>query len=106
MTESVPKPVHWLKAADDDLAEIIDRISKDDPIAASNFLDRIFSLTELLERSPLLGAVCPYSRKVRQLIHGKYVIYYSVGRSEILIRAIVHGARLFRRNWLIRDEKL
>jgi hypothetical protein len=32
------------------------------------------------------------------------IIYYTVLRREIVVRAIVHGARLFRSSWLRRKD--
>ena len=66
-------------------------IAADSPVNADRFAKAVF-------------AVCPHFRKARQLIHGNYIIYYSVHRTEIVIRAVVHGARLFRSYWLRREE--
>jgi toxin ParE1/3/4 len=97
-----PRLIRWRKAAGDDLAEIVDYIAADSPDAAQRVLDGILARIESLARHPLLGSVCPYYPKVRQLLYGNYVIYYSVARRDVLVRAIVHGTRLFRPAWLRR----
>ena len=104
MTARKPKPLRWHSAAYDDLCEIVDYIAADSPVNADRFAKAVFARVELLTESPHLGSVCPHFRKARQLIHGNYVIYYSVHRTEIVIRAVVHGARLFRSYWLRREE--
>ena len=96
--------IRWRKAADNDLATILDYIAADSPTAAERFFEGILSRIATLARFPLSGQVCPHdhSGKVRQLIYGNYLIYYTVNRKEVLIRAVVHGARLFRTWWLRR----
>jgi toxin ParE1/3/4 len=99
----MPRVVRWRKAADDDLAEIVEHIAKDSPDAAERLLNGILARIAGLAQFPYLGSVCPHYSKTRQLIHGNYIIYYSVSRREIVVRAIVHGARLFRLSWLRRE---
>jgi len=36
------------------------------------------------------------------LVFGNYVVYYTVSRREVVVRAVVHGARRFRPSWLRR----
>lgn len=97
------KRVRWLWAALDDVEQIYAYIARDSPAAAQRVVDAIFERAKWLADLPYLGGVCPYSRKIRQLIYRKYIIYYSVHRQEVVIRAVVHGARLFRRAWLNRE---
>ncbi len=98
------KAVRWLISAQDEFLALVEQIASDKESAAERFFDRLLEKIELLGDSPHLGAVCPYFRRVGQLIHGKYVIYYTVHRTEVVIRAVVHGARLFRSHWLRRDD--
>lgn len=104
MSRRKPKEIRWLRAALDDLAEIVGYIAQDNPQAAERFGQTIFSKVGRLAESPHLGSVCPYYKKARQLIHGKYIVYYTVHRKEVVIRAVVHGARLFRSYWLRRED--
>src|SRR4051794_22342319 len=94
------RPVRWRKAAGDDLAEIVEYIAADSPQAAERFLEAILARIQMLRQFPVSGSVCPYYPKARELLYGNYIVYYTVSRRGILIRAIVHGARLFRRSWL------
>lgn len=91
-------------AALDDLTAIVDYIAQDNPKAAERFSERLLGKLGLLAHSPQLGSVCPYHRKTRQLVYGKYIVYYTVHRTDVVIRAVVHGARHFRSYWLRRGE--
>ena len=98
------REIRWLKAALEDLAQIVEHIAADKPRAAEQFAESIFKKVELLATLPYLAPVCPYYRKARQMVHGNYVLYYTVHRKEIVIRAVVQGARLFRSSWMRREE--
>jgi toxin ParE1/3/4 len=104
MSPEKQKPIRWLEAAVEDLAEIVETIAQEAPQAAEQLAERILAKVELLEDSPYLGSVCPYHRKARQMVHGSYLIYYTVHRKEVVVRAVVHGARLFRSHWLRRED--
>jgi plasmid stabilization system protein ParE len=99
------KQVRWQEAALEDLVQIVDHIAQDAPLAAERFATDIFAKTDLLADTPYLGAICSSYRKARQLIHKNYIIYYTVHRRDVVIRAIVHGARLFRSSWLRREHE-
>jgi plasmid stabilization system protein ParE len=76
------KALRWLEAASDDLARIVEEIARNNPRAADRFVDQIRARVEFLVDFPYLCAVCPSYRKARQLIHGNYVIYYTVHRDR------------------------
>jgi toxin ParE1/3/4 len=98
------KEIRWQTPAKDDFVQIVDTIAADAPGAAERFAESILSRVELLAEFPYLGPVCPYYRKARQLIHGSYIVYYTVHQEEGVVRAVVHGARLFRSYWLRRKD--
>jgi plasmid stabilization system protein ParE len=70
MSRAVPRIVRWRKAADDDLAEIVEFIAADSPDVAERFLNGILTRIASLAEFPYIGGVCPYHSKIRQLIHG------------------------------------
>jgi plasmid stabilization system protein ParE len=84
--------------------DLIDYIACNSPRAADTLLDRIEARTERLADFPYLGATHPEHRRTRYLVEGSYVIYYTVHRHEVVIRAVAHGARLFRPSWLRRED--
>jgi len=96
------RSVRWHEAAVDDLVQIVDHIAKFAPRAAHRLQQRIFKKTELIGTVPHLGAVCPFYRCARYVVVSSYVVYYQVHRTEIVIRAVIHGAQRFRRRWLDR----
>lgn len=98
------KPVRWLKAAQYDLNEIVAYIAHDAPLRAERFAEKLLDRVELLSESPESGPPCPDYPSVRQLILGNYLVYYTVHRREVVVRAVVHGARLFQEAWVLRDE--
>ena len=102
MSDASGRTVRWRKAAGDDLASIVDYIAADSPDAAERFLDGILTRIATLERFPMVGSVCPHYPKAQAADLRQYIVYYTVSRREVSIRAIVHGARLFRRSWLRR----
>jgi plasmid stabilization system protein ParE len=101
---SVPprKVLRWKQAAIDDLAKILRHIESDSPPAAEKFRRQILDRIVTLASFPLSGGICLEYPKARHVIFGEYVVYYTVGRRDLVIRAIVHGARLFRPSWLRR----
>jgi len=103
MSTGKGKQVRWQEVALNDLTQIVAGIAERAPQAAENFSEKVLARVEALADSPYLGAVCPQFGKARQLIHGNYIIYYTVHRQEVVIRAVVRGARLFRSSWLRRE---
>src|SRR5262245_15957307 len=96
MTRKKRKHLRWLVSAREHLAEIVDYIARDSVQTVEEFAERIFGKVVLLQDAPYSGAICPYYRKARTLIHGNYVVYYTVHGDAVVVRAAVRGARLFR----------
>ena len=97
------RTLRWGEGAIRDLEEILQEIAAQDPLAAKRFLRGVREKVEGLTDFPLRGSPQPHllrSPPPRRLIHGSYLIYYTVHRKELRIRASVHGARLFQRAWL------
>ena len=105
MSPRTRREVRWLEVALQDLCEIVEYIAQEAPEAAERFADAVFAKVDLLEELPYLGGACPHHRRARQLIHGNHIIYYTVHRHEVVVRAVVHGARLFQSHWLERGER-
>jgi len=103
MTRRKPRELRWLAAARDDLAAIVEHIARRAPDTAQEFADRLLDHVEILAHQPHVGSICESYPKARYLVHGNFVIYYTVHRQEVVIRAVVRGARLFRADWLRRQ---
>lgn len=91
--------VEYLPAAQDDLAEILDYIARDDPRAARRLVDRIDRAIGQLAVSPRAGRG-PRDPRLRRLgyrilIVGDHLVLYVVIGRVVQIRRVVHGARRY-----------
>jgi toxin ParE1/3/4 len=79
-----------------DLDEIFAYIASHNPDAAARLVDRIESAARRIAGSPYLGEATRKS-EFRRLAVGNYLIVYEVGKDEVVIHYVRHGAR--RRPW-------
>lgn len=96
--------VRWLASARAEVDEIAGFIAADNPVAAERWTETIYDKAAALADAPYLGAPLARHRPARYLTHGVYVIYHTVHENEVVIRAVVHGARRFQAKWLRREE--
>ena len=99
-----PKQLRWQELAREEFLSTVDMIAADNPRAAARFQQRVERKVGLIAEFPTLGTRVYRARSFRFITHGKYVIYYSVGRREVVIRAFRHGSQPFRRQWLHRED--
>lgn len=104
MTFPRRKTIRWHEAASADVAAIVDHIATKSPQAAKKFAEKIIERVDRLAYFPYLGPVCPSYRRARLLVQGNHAIYYTVHRTEVVVRAVVHGARIFQPSWFRRGE--
>lgn len=85
------------ECANEDLAQLVRYIARDNPQAAKRFGLALLEKLKLLENHPSLGRIVPERSDptLRELIHPPYRIVYRVKESEHLIEVIRfwHGAR-------------
>jgi toxin ParE1/3/4 len=79
-----------------DLDEIFAYIAADNREAAAGLVDRIENAARQLAASPYLGEATRKSG-FRRFLVGNYLIVYEVGKDEVIIHYVRHGAR--RRPW-------
>ena len=93
--------IHLLRIAEQDFAEIIDFISRDNPSAAYKVADTIETSLRNVTDNPLLGRQPREpelaSAGFRYLIVDNYLIFYTIEESTIFVHRIIHGARDYRR---------
>jgi addiction module RelE/StbE family toxin len=79
-----------------DLDEIFSYIAKDNPAAAARLVDRFEDVATRIAATPFMGEA---TRKpgFRRFPVGNYLIVYEIGRDEVVIHFVRHGAR--RRPW-------
>jgi toxin ParE1/3/4 len=82
------------REAVNDLADITDYISRDNPVRALSFAEELEAhFTEICKR-PLSFSPRPEWGKGRHsAIYGRYVIIFHVHSDQIKILRVVHGAR-------------
>jgi len=98
------KALRWQRAARDDLASIVEYIAaQSDVRTAEQFAERLVRRIDDLAFFPYAGEQCPAYRRTRQLPFENFVVYYTVHRREVIVRAVMRGARLFRSRWLRRE---
>jgi toxin ParE1/3/4 len=87
--------VVFADAALQDLLEISSWIAEDSPRRALSFVGELRAACRGLGRYPRrFQLVSRYAgREIRRRVHGAYLIFYEVERSEIRIIRILHGAR-------------
>ena len=84
--------VRWTRSAADDIRAIEDWISRDSPIHAAGFVDRLIDSTTKLKRLPLAGRIVPEfnRRDVREVVHRSYRVAYLLRSGYVTILRVVH----------------
>jgi toxin ParE1/3/4 len=84
-----------------DLEEIGDFIARDDPAAASRWIERLVARAEQAARAPRSGRIVPEVRdpEVREVFVRSYRIIYRIERHRVLILTIIEGHRRLRPTW-------
>ncbi len=84
--------------AENDLIEIYDYIAVDSLVTASAFVlvleEKVFSLSTMPERGPLIPENILLGTRYRHLIHGKYRIIFKVYDQTVTILRVIHGNML------------
>lgn len=95
--------VQYLPVAQQDLINILEYISKDNPPAALKPIDEIDEEVSKLEDFPLMG-VTPKDLRLKSLnykmlIVDNYLVFYVIKDDIVEIRRIIHGTRKY--NFLV-----
>jgi len=99
--------LEWTKNASIEVENIKNYIREDSEYYANIFGEKIIEIVENLILFPKMGHVVPEINKIniREVIYQNYRILYEVGKEQILILSVIHGARDLRkkknRNWEI-----
>ncbi len=85
-----------------DLRDIALYIARDNPRRAQTFTAELVATCRGLSQFPFSWALEPdFGPETRRAIHGRYLIFYSVGRNQVVIDHIVHGSS---EAWRIADD--
>lgn len=89
--------VRLLRAAEEDLTDILEYIAADNATAVESTLDRIEKDLQHLTRQPYLGRIPQEEELVgmgyRVLIVLDHLVFYTLEERSVLVHRILHGAR-------------
>ncbi len=87
--------VIWSPEATEDLASISEYISRDSSFYARRVVAKILKIARTIADQPLIGRIVPEYAidNVRELFAYNYRIVYQVEGKQVLVVAIIHGAR-------------
>jgi len=85
--------VEWKESARDDLLEIIDYISDDNPDAAQKLKDEIETKVAKLLSHPKMGRQGRVAGTREIVVHKNYVVVYTENVKAISILRLLHVAR-------------
>jgi toxin ParE1/3/4 len=87
--------VKWARPAVEDLEQIADYIALDSKYYAAAFVREIRDAARSLRQVARRGRVVPElsDPTVRELLIGNYRLLYQLRKSEVLVLALIHGAR-------------
>jgi len=96
----------WTKEALLQLQEIEEYISKDNPIVAIEFVDKLISLAKTIIDSPEKGGMVPELslENIRELLHKNYRIVYLVKESSVDILTIFEGHQLLKKEEIFKGK--
>ena len=77
-----------------DLAEIADYIAADNPVRAQSFALEIRERCRSILKAPEGGrSRADIEGHLRSVVHGRYVIFYTLTPHEVRIQRVLHSAR-------------
>lgn len=87
--------VSFSREAEQGLERIADYIAQDHPARAASFTEELIAAALDLGDMPNAFPLVPRFKKqgIRRRVHDAYLIFYKVRESEVLVVAIMHGAR-------------
>ncbi len=95
----------WTKEALLRLQEIEEYISKDNPIVALEFVDKLISVAETIIENPERGRVVSELslENIRELLHRNYRIVYLVKKNSTDILTVFEGHQLLKREEIFKS---
>ncbi len=88
--------VVWTDQAFERLAEIEIYISRDNPQAAEQYIERLIARTEVLAEHPKLGRLVPEvpGGYLRELVEGNYRIVYRIRDEIVEVLTVFEGHQM------------
>lgn len=97
----------WTKEALLRLQEIDEYISRDNPIAAADFVDKLISLAETIVDNPKKGRVVPELslENIREILYRNYRIVYLVKKNSVDVLTVFEGHQLLKQEEILKTKK-
>jgi plasmid stabilization system protein ParE len=91
----VDKKVIWTNEVYEDIESTAEYISKDSPFYASAFVEEVLLAGKSLNQFPERGRQVPEMNddNIREIFVKKYRLIYKIKKNQIIILALIHGAR-------------
>lgn len=88
--------IHWTKESLNNLKQIEDYISEDNPTVASSLVDKIIFMAEDLKNFPNKGRIVPELSidQIREILYKNYRIVYLIKKNSIEILMVFEGHKL------------
>ena len=98
--------IFWTREALLRLQEIEQYISRDNPVAAIEFADKLISLAETLIDNPGKGRIVPELslENIRELLYKNYRIVYLVKKNSVDILTIFEGHQLLKKEEIVKSK--
>ncbi len=86
----------WSPLALDRVSETAEYIARDKPIAARNWIEKVFAKVEQLKDAPEIGRVVPEIDRIefRELLYGNYRIIYKIEKNQVSVLTVRHGMQI------------
>ena len=98
--------IFWTKEALLRLQEIEEFISRDNPIAAIEFVDKLISVAETIIDYPEKGRIVPELsiENIREVLHKNYRIVYLIKKNSIDILTVFEGHQLLKKEEIFKSK--
>ncbi len=98
--------IFWTKEALLRLQEIEEYISRDNPAAAIEFVDKLISAAETIAEHPEKGRIVPELsiEKIREILYKNYRIVYLVRKKSIDILTVFEGHQLLKKEEIVKNK--
>jgi len=98
--------IFWTKEALLRLQEIEEYISRDNPIGAIEFVDKLITVAETIIDNPQKGRIVPELsfENIRELLHQNYRIVYLVKKNSVDILTVFEGHQLLKKEEIFKSN--
>ena len=98
--------IFWTKEALLRLQEIEEYISRDNPIGAIEFVDKLITIAETIIDNPKKGRIVPELslENIRELLYQNYRIVYLVKKNSVDILTVFEGHQLLKKEEIFKSN--